>query len=155
MIKIPFPDVKNPQLSQTVNEILRRALDTTVVPIFVDQTGKFVNFGALSGQIDPFFVSVRAGFNKQVNFYDNVVIQRNLCVSDDATVSQLLQAGVIRSPVIIATQSLTANGPLTINGVGNSLTFPDGTSQTTSASSTATDTTARLLACLAFAAFGF
>lgn len=104
MINTPIPELNNAQLAQTISEILRRAIDGTTLPLFIDRNARSINIGALSGAIDPFFCSVVAGFNKKANFYDNVSVQRNMCISGDLVVSGLLQAGTIVAKKIIVSE---------------------------------------------------
>lgn len=121
MINIPLsPGIKDGIVKQTINEILRRSVDTTSLPIFVDQNLR-INIGATSGAIHSFFVSLVADFNKQAFFFDNIAAQRNICISGDGVVSGLFSAGNI----------LTRGARFGDKGI----TFQDGTQQTTALAS--------------------
>lgn len=73
-IKIPTPLKADPALYQFLLEILRRAVDGTVVPLFVDYSNNRIIIGGVSASASPATIEVAQGDIKVVSAGSGIIL---------------------------------------------------------------------------------
>lgn len=102
MISLPAPLTQD-FLVQIIQEILRRAVDGTVVPLFIDYNNQRVIIGGISASVSPAKVEIASGSLKVVTQGQGVILRASNSsnyymigitevTNDDGTVSPVFTA---------------------------------------------------------------
>lgn len=94
-LNIPITGIQDPNTYSVVQDIVRRAIDGTTVPLFLDPVNNRITIGSINGILNKFFVNVVSGFNANAIFYENIIGQKNASFGGDIVVSGQIATSTI------------------------------------------------------------